>query len=145
RTTRVRDAQDAQTKRQGLLAQYQELKDQRQLIVDAGPEGVCPTCARPLGSEYPAMLELLDSQIEQVVANGNFYKQRMEQLQQDPAELVAAEERRTTLAREVSETPAELGRLNAQSQEMGRLRDERERLLLRIEELQRTLDPLRTE
>ncbi len=145
RTTRVRDAQDAQTKRQGLLAQYQELKDQRQLIVDAGPEGICPTCARPLGSEYPAMLELLDSQIEQVVANGNFYKQRMEQLQQEPAELVVAEERRTTLERELSEATAELGRLNAQSQEMGRLRDERERLLLRVEELQRTLDPLRAD
>ena len=143
RTAWVRDAQDAKTKRQGLLAQYQELKDQRQFIIDAGPEGACPTCARPLGSQYPAMLELLDSQIEEVVANGNFYKQRIDQLQHEPAELVAAEERRTTLERELSEATSELGRLNAQVQELGRLRSERERLARRIEELQQSLEPLR--
>ena len=39
RTAWVRDAQDAKTKRQGLLDQYQELKEQRQRIVKAGPGG----------------------------------------------------------------------------------------------------------
>jgi exonuclease SbcC len=52
RTVWVRDAQDAKTKRQGLLDQYQELKEQRQRIVKAGADGVCPTCARPLGAEF---------------------------------------------------------------------------------------------
>ena len=53
----------------------------------AGPEGVCPTCARPLGAEYDKVLGLLDRQIEEVVSNGNYYKQRIEQLQQEPADL----------------------------------------------------------
>ncbi len=145
RTTWVRDAQDAQTKRQGLLVQYQELKDQRQLIVDAGPNGICPTCARPLGAEYPAMLELLDGQMDQVVANGNFYKQRIEQLQQEPKELEALDQRRVVMERDLSEATSEFGRLNAQAQEMGRLRDEHERLVHRIQELQRTVDPLKAE
>ncbi len=87
RTVWVRDAQDAKTKRQGLLDQYQELKDQRQRIVQAGAEGVCPTCARPLGVEYAKVLELLDRQIEEVRSNGNYYKQRIEQLQQEPQPL----------------------------------------------------------
>jgi exonuclease SbcC len=145
RTAWVRDTQDAQTKRQALLAQYQELKDQRQLIVDAGPDGVCPTCARPLGAEYPTMLELLEGQIEQVVSNGNFYKQRIEQLQPEPKDLTAAEQRRAALERELSEATSELGRLNAQAQETGRLGEERDRIVLRIEELQSALDPLRAE
>ena len=85
RTVWVRDAQDAKTKRQGLLDQYQELKEQRQRIVKAGVEGVCPTCARPLGVEYAKVLELLDRQIEEVRSNGNYYKQRIDQLQQEPA------------------------------------------------------------
>jgi exonuclease SbcC len=142
RTTWVRDAQDAQTKRQGLLDQYQELKDQRQLIVDAGPDGTCPTCARPLGSEYAKVLELLDGQVEAVVANGNFYKQRIEQLQGEPKEIEELERRRLGLERELSDATAELGRLNAQVQEAGRLREERERLGVRISEIQASLDPL---
>ena len=145
RTAWVRDAQDAQTKRHALLAQYQELKDQRQLIVDAGPDGACPTCARPLGAQYPAMLELLDNQIEEVVANGNYYKQRIEQLQQEPKELGALEQRRIAMDRELSEATSEFGRLNAQAQETGRLREERDRLAGRVEELQQALDPLRAE
>ncbi len=142
RTAWVRDAQDAQTKRQGLLEQYQELKDQRQLIVAAGPDGICPTCARPLGAEYPAVLELLDGQIDQVVANGNFYKQRIEQLQNEPKELDELERRRLVLEQQLSEATSELGRLNAQIQESGRLKDDRDRLLLRVHELQGALDPL---
>ena len=94
RTAWVRDAQDARTKRQGLLDQYQELKEQRQRIVKAGPEGDCPTCARPLGAEYDKVLELLDRQMEEVVSNGNFYKQRIEQLQVEPRELEEADRRR---------------------------------------------------
>jgi exonuclease SbcC len=145
RTTWVRDAQDAQTKRQALVVQYQELKEQRDLIVAAGPDGICPTCARPLGAEYPAMLQLLDGQMEQVVGNGNFYKQRIEQLQQEPKELAALEQRRVKMERELSEATSELGRLNAQAQETERLREDRERLTGRIEELQSSLDPLRAE
>jgi DNA repair protein SbcC/Rad50 len=142
RTVWVRDAQDAQTKRQGLLEQYQELKEQRQLIVAAGPDGVCPTCARPLGAEYPAMLELLDGQIEQVVANGNFYKQRIEQLQTEPKELEELEGRRLAIERDLSEATSELGRLDAQAQESGRLREEQHRLAQRVAELQGSLDSL---
>ncbi len=141
RTAWVRDAQDAQTKRQGLLDQYQELKDQRQSIVSAGPDGVCPTCARPLGAEYAAVLELLDAQIEAVVANGNFYKQRIEQLQVEPREVGELDQRRLSLEKEISEVTSELGRLNAQAQETGRLRDERERLIQRVNQIESSLDP----
>jgi exonuclease SbcC len=142
RTSWVRDAQDAKTKRQGLLDQYQDLKEQRQRIVRAGPQGDCPTCARPLGAEYGKVLELLDHQTEDVVSNGNFYKQRIEQLQQEPAELDELDRRRVELELALSEATAELGRLTAQEQESGPLREEQERLLLRVRELEGRLDLL---
>ncbi|HEU4648428.1 MAG TPA: SMC family ATPase, partial [Gemmatimonadales bacterium] len=94
RTAWVRDAQDARTKRQGLLDQFRELKEQRERIVKAGREGDCPTCARPLGAEFETVLGVLDRQLEEVRFNGNFYKQRIEQLDQEPAELVEADARR---------------------------------------------------
>jgi exonuclease SbcC len=142
RTAWVRDAQDARTKRQGLLDQYQELRDQRQRIVTAGPEGDCPTCARPLGAEYEKVLGVLDRQLEEVVANGNFYKQRIEQLQLEPRELEEADRRRLGLEHELSEVTAEAGRLEALAQDGPALRLERERLLRRVAELETALSGL---
>jgi exonuclease SbcC len=142
RTVWVRDAQDAQTKRQGLLDQFHELKEQRQRVVKAGADGVCPTCTRPLGSEYAKVLDLLDRQIEEVRSNGNFYKQRIEQLQLEPAALIEAERRRLELEQELTSATSEVARLKAQAQEAGPLRDEQNRLLLRVGELQGVLDQL---
>ncbi|MFL5404167.1 MAG: AAA family ATPase [Gemmatimonadales bacterium] len=142
RTSWVRDAQDAQTKRQGLLDQYQELKEQRQRIVKAGAEGVCPTCARPLGFEYAKVLELLDRQVEEVRSNGNYYKQRIDQLQQEPATLVDVDAQKVALERELSEATAQEGRLQAQAHEAGPLREEQKRLRLRVAELEKALEGL---
>jgi DNA repair protein SbcC/Rad50 len=140
RTSWVRDAQDARTKRQGLVEQYQELKDQRQRIVKAGPEGDCPTCARPLGIEYEKVLELLERQMEQVISNGNFYKQRIEQLLVEPRDLEEADRRRVGLEREQAEAIAEQSRLEALTQEGGTLREEQGRLQLRVRELEAGID-----
>ena len=142
RTVWVRDAQDAKTKRQGLLEQFQELKDQRQRIVDAGADGVCPTCARPLGAEYAKVLELLDRQIEEVRSNGNYYKQRIEQLQLEPAALTETERRRLELEHELSEATAAVGHLKARATEEASLREEHTRLLLRVRELDTALGQL---
>jgi len=142
RTAWVRDAQDARTKRQGLLDQYQELKEQRQRIVTAGPEGDCPTCARPLRAEYGKVLGVLDRQMEDVVANGNFYKQRIEQLQLEPRELDETDRRRVALEQELSEVTGETGRLDALAQEGRSLRQEGERLTRRISELEASLGPV---
>ncbi len=139
RTAWVRNAQDAKTKRQGLLDQYQELKEQRQRIVKAGPEGDCPTCARPLGAEYEKVLGVLDRQMEDVIANGNFYKQRIEQLQLEPRELDDADRRRLALEQELSEVTGEGGRLEALAHERAPLAEERERLLGRVREVEAAL------
>ena len=139
RTTWVRDAQDAKTKRQGLLDQYQELKEQRLRIVRAGPDGDCPTCARPLGAEYDKVLGLLDRQMEDVVSNGNFYKQRIEQLQPEPRELDEIDRRRLALERELADASAEQGRLNALAQDSVNLEAEHARLRHRVGELEGSL------
>jgi exonuclease SbcC len=142
RTVWVRDAQDAKTKRQALLDQYQELKEQRQRIVKAGADGVCPTCARPLGAEFAKVLELLDRQVEEVRSNGNFYKQRIEQLEQEPTALVEVESRRLALEQELAGRIADLARLRAQAQESGPLTEEHNRLRLRVGELHGALQSI---
>jgi exonuclease SbcC len=142
RTAWVRDAQDAKTKRQGLLDQYRELKEQRDRIVKAGREGDCPTCARPLGDEFETVLGVLDRQLEEVRFNGNFYKQRIEQLGLEPAELVDVDGRRVALEQELGVASAEAGRLTAQVQDAAAVREEHARLVARVRDLEASLEPL---
>jgi exonuclease SbcC len=139
RTGWVRDAQDASTKRDALADQFRDLREQRERIVGAGPDGDCPTCARPLGSEYEKVLGLLDRQLDEVVSNGNFYRQRMEQLRPEPADLVEADRQREELGHAQQELAAEVARLAAQVQEAGGLAAEEARLGARIRALEAEL------
>jgi exonuclease SbcC len=142
RTTWVRDSQDASTKREALLAQFKDLREQRDRIVHAGPDGDCPTCARPLGAEYSKVLGMLDRQIEEVVSNGNFYRQRMDQLKLEPPELVSANQRREELEQALQAGAAEVGRLTTQVQEGVAVGNEQARLADRVRGLEAELAQL---
>jgi len=102
----VRERQDAESKRQTLLDQYRDLETQRERITQAGADGACPTCGRPLAEEYGSVLELLTTQLEEVRANGQYFRSRLEQLQAVPRELAALELRRRD-AREAVERGAQ--------------------------------------
>ena len=102
RTEWVRDRQEAETKRQALRDQYAELRQQRDRLAAAGEEGACPTCARPLAGTLRSVLELLDSQVETVRVDGNYYKGRVEQLHEMPADLREMDDRRRALTQEAN-------------------------------------------
>jgi exonuclease SbcC len=53
--------------------------------------GACPTCGRPLGGEYHAVLEMLDTQLGDVKQNGQFYRARIDQLRDVPADVLEAD------------------------------------------------------
>lgn len=136
RTTWVRDSQDAQSKHQHLRDQYQEMRDQRQRIVDAGSDGTCPTCARPLGKEFENVLGVLDRQMEAVKGNGKYFKQRVTQLENEPPELEAAEGQRVRTEHELSVAVAEQARIEAKAAEMVGLHAERKKLAARLSQLE---------
>jgi exonuclease SbcC len=118
RTEWVRDRQEAETKRQSLREQYTELKAQRDRIVSLGAEGACPTCARPLGDTYRAVLDLLDGQIETVRVDGNYYKSRFEQLMEMPEDVQALDEQRRAMSLEVSTLERRLTKVQLAVQEL---------------------------
>ena len=93
-TAWVRDRQDAETKRSTLLDQFTDLEKHRKGILEAGPEGKCPTCARPLDAEYESVLATLDAQLEEIKASGKYYKARVKQLQTEPEDLQSVHEER---------------------------------------------------
>jgi len=136
RTAWVRGLQDARTKREGLLDQYKDLKEQQQRITAAGAEGICPTCARPLGKEYENVVGMLDRQLQDVLFNGNYYKQRIEQLANEPPELKELDRQIEALEKEAATAAAEGGRQQALAQEGPALAREQGRLIARIRELE---------
>src|SRR5438094_8836095 len=120
RTAWVRDRQYAETKRTELVKLYEEVKEQRDQIVKLGPEGTCPTCKRPLGAEYAAVLALLDSQLEVITGDGKYFRQRLEQLAQPPAKVLDAEAERDRVLEESRRASARAGELRAQVEERDR-------------------------
>jgi DNA repair protein SbcC/Rad50 len=138
-TTWVREQQDATTKRDNLRTQYQELKEQHDRITQAGPDGACPTCARPLGKEYANVLGVIEGQLQDVLFNGNYYKQRIEQLAQAPGDLRELELAREAADRALQEATREFGSLQAQAREAPTLRADLARLDGRLAELDEVL------
>jgi exonuclease SbcC len=138
RTAWVRDRQDAETKQQALRDQYVELREQRKRVVDAGRDGACPTCARPLGKEFENVLGVLDRQMEAVAENGKYYSQRVTQLDLEPAELEAVEAKRVRAEQELAEVVAAQARAEAEAAERLALADEQRRLLARAATLEAT-------
>lgn len=101
RTEWVRDRQEAETKRAALLAQHADLREQKDRLVALGDEGACPTCARPLGEHYRQVIDLLENQLETVVADGSYYRSRLDQLEDMPAEVLALDEERRKQEQEI--------------------------------------------
>jgi exonuclease SbcC len=114
----VRDQQEAETKRQSLLDQLHDVQRQREQIVELGEGGTCPICARPLGTHFRSVLEVLDQQIESITVDGKYYRARIEQLQQTPPELVALDERRRAIFENISKLERRLAKVQAAVQEL---------------------------
>jgi exonuclease SbcC len=125
RTEWVRDRQEAETRRNALRTQYQELREQKDKLKTAGEEGKCPTCSRPLGDHYHSVMDFLETQIEAVSADGLYFRQRLEQLEGMPEDIAALDEERrqamqevSTLERKLARTQVAVGQLEQLAREL---------------------------
>ncbi len=139
RATWVRESEYAATKRTELLKQYDEVKEQRDRIAQLGPEGECPTCRRPLGDEHAVVLGILDRQLQAIVDDGKYFRQRLEQLAEPPAAVSGLEGHRDALREESRRASERAGELRAQTEERARARRELEAARRRAAALERRL------
>jgi len=144
RTAWVRDRQEAETRLEALRAQYAELVQQRETLEGLGEESPCPTCGRPLGASYRSVVELLSEQIETVRIDGNYYRQRVEQLTPVPEPIAALDEQRKAAQQEVASCERRLTRIHTGLTELSTLQEQRGALSVRLEEAQQKLDALPT-
>lgn len=142
RTDWVRDRQDAETKREALLTQYNELKEQRERITQVGEDGVCPTCMRVLGASFRSVLDQLEEQMETILVDGRYFRNRLEQLEQIPPEIQKLEDHRRELQRDVGELERALARIQSAVQEVSTLSREIAAKDQRHEQLRRELEAI---
>ena len=117
----------------------QELREQLQQLRRAGPDGVCPTCERPLGKEFERVVGRLQEEWDRVVQDGKWLKRRVDQLQERPEEVAAAETARFELQRSVEERAQRIARCERAAQELTQARTERADRQRRLEELRAEL------
>ena len=118
RTEWVRDRQEAETKRAALREQYAEVKEHRERLVAAGEDGECPTCERPLHDHYRTVLDHLDEQMDNLVADGKYFTSRIEQLEDMPVEVRELDERRRTTFEDVDKLVRRLAKVQLAVQEL---------------------------
>ena len=132
RTAWAKDSQEAETRLDGLRRQYAELSEQRETLEGLGEESPCPTCGRPLGASYRGVLDLLTEQLETVRIDGNYYRQRVEQLVAVPAPIDAMDERRRTMQSELSAAERRLQRIHTAMAEAAQIAEARTELAARL-------------
>ncbi len=128
----VRDRQEAETRRDALRAQYAELKEQRERLVEAGEAGLCPTCQRPIGANYRTLLDTLDQQLETVKVDGGYWSARLGQLAERPSALVQLDAQRQAQQQSVGGLERKLDRIRQASVELAELGKEVDRISVRL-------------
>ena len=131
RTAWVRDRQEAETRLEALRTQYTDLAQQRDTLEGLGQESPCPTCGRPLGASYRGVLELLSEQVETVRVDGNYYRQRVEQLKKTPESVETLEEQRRAAQQEVVAVERRLTRIQSAIAELATIGEQRTEVYLK--------------
>ena len=121
RTDWVRDRQEAETKLEALRRQHSELREQRERLVAAGENGICPTCARPLGDHYRSVLDLIDDQLNTITVDGNYYRGRLEQLEEMPVDVKTLGDRRRQALDAVGKLERRLAKVQSAVQELAQI------------------------
>lgn len=139
RTEWVRDRQEAETKLQELRRQYADAKQQRDAVLELGADGICPTCSRVLGASFRAVVDQLTELLETLQVDGQYFRDRGEQLSGTPSDIAALEEKRRAASNAVTQSERKLAKVQAVVQELPSVRREIAMKEARREEMQREI------
>ncbi|MGH7475158.1 MAG: AAA family ATPase [Longimicrobiales bacterium] len=138
----VAKRENVATRLRNYLDRAQELEEQVERLRAAGPDGICPTCRKPLGVNYGAVLGKLEDEYQEVIQDGKWLRQREKQLADKPPELAAAEALRATTLRAIEAKSDRLARCERAANELGVLIQERERKQESLEMLRAEIEAL---
>lgn len=135
----TQDAQEAATKRLAVLEQYEELKAQHDRLAEAGADGLCPTCRRPLAGHRDAVLQTLAEQLDELRTSSEWFARRIEQLKDETPELKEMDTQRADLRQELQEALRQHASQTSELTRAAALRTDRELLATRVAALDEEL------
>jgi exonuclease SbcC len=123
-------------------SRYEELKSQIAQLREAGPNGTCPICTRPLGREFDSVVGLLEDQLADVEQNGKWLRKRQTQLESKPQDLKEAEELVAALQTSAKAVADKLAKCQQAAQEIWNVGAEIKKKQEKLKELQAELQKL---
>lgn len=125
-----------------LVARKRDLDEHLGVIEDAGPEGACIVCERPLGEEYEHVHDQLHDEQEKAGEEIEALREKAETLKHEPKALVerkkeleTLKEKKATLARKVARSEAAVVELAEVRKVVEVEREKVERLKTRLENI----------
>lgn len=124
-----------QTEIERLRTARAEVAQKRQRIADAGADGKCPTCERPLAGELPRVLAGFDQQLQEIEERLESLAGQKKQAESDGSEVQQAQQAREKLAAEVERMREEWTRAESRAAELESVRSDMQSRVVRLEEL----------
>jgi DNA repair protein SbcC/Rad50 len=140
----LEDRQDARTKLFGYRDRGAELREQVAQLREAGPAGICPTCQRPLGTDFERLLGELEDQLALSAQDEKWWAAREKQLAERPADLVDLERRLEELERTIDDRARKHSRCEAAIGELRAIQEERRQREERLAEVEQEVEVLPT-
>jgi DNA repair protein SbcC/Rad50 len=129
------DRQEVRTRLRTYTDRTAELQQQLDQLREAGPDGSCPTCDRPLHDHFDQVMRGLEDEWESLVQDGKWLKKRESQLERKPEALSVAEHRRDELQSLIAARTDKLARSEQAMEERAKLGAELEQRRARLVEL----------
>lgn len=125
----LRRRQDAQTHLESYRDRARELRERMRELREAGPDGACPFCRRPLEERYEEVMAELDDEWERLVQDGSWWRRRRDQLHDKPSRIRELEDRAVRLRAEMEACAERLERRRFELRERDELRERRSEIL----------------
>ena len=138
----VQRREETKTKLDAYRDRARELKEQVQQLRAAGPDGICPTCERPLGDHFDTVVGRLEDEWDTLVQDGKWLRLRLDQLEAKPEELAQAEARRAEAQKTLEDRNQKVARCEGAIQELNRTRAEQAARSERLEAIRKELAKL---
>ncbi|BCW99951.1 MAG: double-stranded DNA repair protein Rad50 [Armatimonadota bacterium] len=146
REERMRQAAEVRAARDSARQRAAELGEHLEQLLKAGPDGVCPTCERPLREEFERVTSRMRSEQQEALRVAGDLEQKLAGLEgaADPletAKLAELQKEFETVSREDCEAQAAATEESGQRQRLQKLRQRLEEIENRREQLPSGFDP----
>ncbi|MFQ3548249.1 MAG: SMC family ATPase [Armatimonadota bacterium] len=140
----ISDKRDVETGIKHLNAELEKIMLKKEQIENAGENGVCPTCERPLSNELPIVLNNFDTQINDIKSRINDLENKKNDFEARKAEIANLQAKEKELAVSVDEYKKKLTLSESLKNEIKQLEEETAGRIVEAEKIKMEFEKIPT-